>query len=450
MTHYDCIERLNAFDPAVRSEALDEIIAQTELPPTGSHVNMHLHSFFSFNAADASPTRLAWDARRHGLYAAGLCDFDVLDGLEEFLNAGRRLGLRSAVSLETRAYFEEYAGTEINSPGEPGITYIMGAGFGKALAANSPVDRTLQTLRDRASRRNLDLVERINQRIPALSLDYNNDVAPLSPGDCPTERHIIRAYCRKAAAMGSTAANRLWGEILQNSTTEIQALQKNQPAMEDAVRSKLIKRGGLAYETPTPAMFPTVDEFAQWVLECRAVPMATWLDGESEGERDPAIMLECLREKGVAAVNIVPDRNWNIADKTESRRKIGHLHKFVATAETMNMPIYIGTEMNKDGQPFYDDLHGPVLKDFADGFLTGARIMIGQSILSRYADYAYCDPHVAADFNNDRSQQNTFFAAVGALPPLTAAHSAHLTAAGPVNALDRIQTSVRQKTWSLP
>ncbi len=441
------IDRLNAFDPAVRSEALDKLIAETDLPATDSNVNMHLHSFFSFNAEDASPTRLAWDARKHGLYAAGLCDFDVLDGLEEFLDAGRSLALRTAVSLETRAYFEEYADTEINSPGEPGITYIMGAGFGKALPAKSPADRTLKSLRDRASQRNLALVSRINQRVPALKIDYGNDVAPLSPGDCPTERHIIRAYCRKADSLGSAAAIRLWADILQKPPAEIRVLLENRPSIEDAVRSKLVKRGGLAYETPTRAMFPAVDAFVQWILESRAIPMATWLDGESEGERDPAAMLECLREKGVAAVNIIPDRNWNIADAAQRQRKIDNLRKFVATAEAMNMPINIGTEMNKDGQPFYDDLTGPVLKEFAASFLDGARVMIGQTILSRYADYAYCDARVAADFNNNRRQQNAFFAAVGALPPLTASHSAKLTASGPATALERIRESARQGEW---
>jgi len=62
------------------------------------------HSFFSFNARDWSPSRIAWEARQAGLYAAAVCDFDVLDGMEEFLDAGEAIGLRAAAHLETRAF----------------------------------------------------------------------------------------------------------------------------------------------------------------------------------------------------------------------------------------------------------------------------------------------------------------------------------------------------------
>ena len=47
-----------------------------------ANLNLHFHSFFSYNAEGFSPSHIAWEARKAGLYAAGLCDFDVLDGLE--------------------------------------------------------------------------------------------------------------------------------------------------------------------------------------------------------------------------------------------------------------------------------------------------------------------------------------------------------------------------------
>jgi len=99
---------------------------------------MHFHSFFSYNAEGWSPSHIAWEAKQAGLYAAGLCDFDVLDGQEEFLHAGELLGLRATVNVETRVFLPEYADKEISSPGEPGVSYIMGAGFARPLAAGSP------------------------------------------------------------------------------------------------------------------------------------------------------------------------------------------------------------------------------------------------------------------------------------------------------------------------
>ncbi len=438
------LELLNSFDPGSRRAVLGQLLERGGLPATGSNVNMHLHSFFSFNAEDHSPTRLAWEARKNGLYAAGLCDFDVLDGLDEFLDAGCRLALRTSVGLETRAFFDEYADADINSPGEPGITYIMGAGFGRIPAPNSPAAQTLAVLRDRAAQRNRDLVARINAKIPALSLEYRSDVMPLSPAACPTERHIIRAYCRKAASLGDDAATKVWAEILDQPSATVNALLANRPVMEDAVRARLVKRGGLAYEAPTRTTFPAVADFVPWVLSARAIPMATWLDGTSAGESDPAAMLECLQAKGVAAINIVPDRNWNISDATKRQRNVDNLRNVVKVAVAMNLPINIGTEMNKEGQPFVDDLTGPALKEFAETFRDGARVMVGQTILARYADYAFCDPSVLDEFNGKAAKRNRFFAAVGALPPMTVAEAERLAAAGPNAALEYIREAVQK------
>ena len=74
--------RLDAFSAKDREAALRTLAAATSFPPEGRNLNLHMHSFFSYNAAGASPAHLAYDARRAGLWAAGLCDFDVLDGLE--------------------------------------------------------------------------------------------------------------------------------------------------------------------------------------------------------------------------------------------------------------------------------------------------------------------------------------------------------------------------------
>jgi hypothetical protein len=83
---------LKDFAPAVRARALADLLSLVEqgditLPPETDLVNMHCHTFFSFNAYGYSPSSLAWLARRRGFRLAGIVDFDVLDGVEEFLTA---------------------------------------------------------------------------------------------------------------------------------------------------------------------------------------------------------------------------------------------------------------------------------------------------------------------------------------------------------------------------
>src|SRR5512145_3175935 len=83
---------LNDFAPAARAEALSALVSlarqgQVPMDPLSTVANMHSHTFFSYNAYGCSPTGLAWLAKRRGIKLMGIVDFDVLDGVDEFLNA---------------------------------------------------------------------------------------------------------------------------------------------------------------------------------------------------------------------------------------------------------------------------------------------------------------------------------------------------------------------------
>lgn len=283
----------------------------------------------------------------------------------------------------------------------------------------------------------------------SVSIDYDTDVVPLSPGGCPTERHIVRAYVGAAQARFPQRDGRVnfWAAILGKPAADVAALIDSAPVMEERVRSRLVKQGGVGYEPPTVMTFPAVDDFVQWVLGCGAIPMMTWLDGTSQGESDPEALLSCLQCKGVAAVNIIPDRNWNIADAAMRAKKQAKLKEFVETCERLDLPINIGTEMNRDGLPFVDDLDVEALQPYRDAFLCGARIMVGQSILARYADYSYVGAAAAADFGKDMAAKNRFFESVGALPPLTRAVAKRLEGEGSAAALTHIRECVQKGRW---
>jgi len=435
----DWEELLSEFDAGDRSKALGKL-ASKYLPKdvrATNNVNMHFHSFFSYNAEGWSPSRIAWEARKAGLYAAGLCDFDVLDGLEEFLQAGLTLQLRATVNLETRAFLKEYATAEISSPGEPGVTYIMGAGFVRMPEAGSVQAKGLAGYRERAQTRNLALIKRINAHLTRIAIDYEKDVIPLTPAGVATERHIMSAYVSKSKTVFEhpQAAGEFWMTVMgKKSLEDMLLLMADAPAFEELVRSKLAKRGGVGYEQPSVGTFPLVDEFVAWVLSCDAIPMITWLDGTSGGEKDGRAMLECMMAKGAAALNIIPDRNWNIPNPEMRAVKIANLRTIVEAADSLHLPINIGTEMNKRGLPFVDDLRSLALKPFEKSFVRGARIMVGHTLLSRYAGMSYVGKKAEAEFK-DRAVRNVFFEAVGALPPLDERGAGQLADMGPDKAL---------------
>jgi hypothetical protein len=169
----DLTQQLDSFDSARRRSSLESLRADMTRRDglTPAHVNMHCHTFYSYNGYGASPCHVAWQAVNQGWSAVAICDFDVLDGMEEFHWAGDQLGLRVATHLETRVFFSEYAEHEINSPGEPGVYYFMGAGFVRPPTPGSRAARQLDAMRAGAEARNRSVIERVNAHLGEVTLD---------------------------------------------------------------------------------------------------------------------------------------------------------------------------------------------------------------------------------------------------------------------------------------
>lgn len=442
-----------ALNHAERQTRLAAVRALAEKVPRPAlkqplRVNMHCHTTFSYNGYDASPAAVAWQAVRDGWYAAGICDFDVLDGMQEFLTATDLLMLRGTVNLETRVFFAEYADKEINSPGEPGVYYFMGGGFARPPMPGTSASRQLQQMREGVEERNRMLVARVNAFLSPLEIDYDTDVLPLTPAGNATERHICTAYYQKGRAQFSQLNDwqTFWGKTLGIDPATAAKIAADPMAFNDLSRAKLMKSGGPGYVVPTPETFPALEDVIAMIRDCGAVPMGAWLDGTRDGEEDIESMLLCLQAKGVAAFNIIPDRNWNIDDPDMRRIKVRNLHQCVAVADRLEMPLNVGTELNKFGQPWVDDFDVAAMKPVAASFIRGAEIMVGHQRLLRWADFSYISQAAEAEFP-ELSARNAFFQSVGALPSPPPSVQQELDNADTDTAYARIHDAVRHQGW---
>ena len=415
LTVADLETRLNDFAPDVRAAALEELAGLARqgavpLERESNVVNMHCHTFFSFNAYGHSPTSLAWLAKRSGFRLIDIVDFDVLDGVDEFLAACDTLGVRGTAGVETRVYIPEFATREINSPGEPGISYHMGIGFtsGQAQGIAATI---LADMRRRATRRNQDMVKRINAHLSPVSIDYERDVLPLTPHGNPTERHLLVAYVQAVQRSQNNAAE-FWTDRLNIEVEQVTALMVDPPQFHNLIRTKLMKRGGVGYVQPSPEAFPTVDEFHQMIVQCGGLPCAAWLDGTSDGELAIEELLDLLIRKGVVALNIIPDRNWNIADSATRHLKVQKLHEVIKIAEELSLPLNIGTEMNSFGQKMVDDFDAPELAHIRQAFIDGANFVYGHTAMQRACGLGYQSDWAQGHLPS-RGARNAFFTDVG-------------------------------------
>lgn len=414
------LERLNAFDPDERRRALEELLAARErgaisCAPRRDVVNMHCHTFYSYNAYGHSPSSLAWLACRSGWRALASVDFDVLDGVEETLAACDRVAVRAAAGLETRTYVPEFARWEINSPGEPGVCYHIGLGFASAEAPPEAA-RILRAMREGAERRNRDMLARINAHLDPVAVDYDRDVLPLTPAGNATERHMLVALDAAARARYPErgALVEFWAARLGAAADVVDASLGEEPGPNDLIRSHLMKRGGVGYVRPDEATFPPLSEVMRAITACGAIPVVAWLDGTSEGEQRMDEFLDLAVGGGAGALTIIPERNWNVRDPAERELKVRELHRIVDLARQRDLPILVGTEMNKAGQPLLDRFDAEPLAPHRTDFLRGADWAYGHTVMERALGRGYQSEWARHELPR-RGERNAFYTALGAL-----------------------------------
>jgi hypothetical protein len=318
--------------------------------------------------------------------------------------------VRGSAGIETRVFVPEFETREINSPGEPGVYYHMGIGFTSSEVPEAAAD-ILTDMRLRAAVRNRGVVERVNAHLDPVCIDYDRDVLPLTPAGNATERHMVLAYLRAAERTVSGLVG-FWADRLGVGRDQVEATLADAPKMHNLVRSMLMKRGGPGYVQPTHDTFPSVEDFHALILACGALPCSAWLDGTSDGERAIEELLELLIGKGVVALNIVPDRNWNIVDPQVRCQKVQNLNHIVQLAQDLDLPLNVGTEMNSYGQKLVDDFDAPELAPARQAFMDGAYFIYGHTALQREAGLGYQSEWARGNLCS-RRERNDFFTRVG-------------------------------------
>ena len=241
-------------------------------------------------------------------------------------------------------------------------------------------------------------------------MDYDADLLLLTPKGNATERHMCEAYQKKAEAVFPDAAERIafWSEKLGS---DVSAIIDNAPKLQGLIRSKTMKRGGVGYQQPDENTFPAMTAVNDFVAAQGALPMQTWLDGTSAGETDIDELMDLQAASGVCAINIVPDRNWNIADPEVKALKVAKLHEIVQKADARGWPIQIGTEPNAPGLKFVDDLDCEALAPCYESFLRGTRILYGHTVDLAQGGTGYA---AAGDRFASVEEKNAYFEKLGA------------------------------------
>ena len=267
-----------------------------------------------------------------------------------------------------------------------------------------------------AEERTRVIVDRVNPVLEPAELNFDREVLPFTPNGNATERHVCMAYEKKAEELfpGILERAKFWAEKLELDAEKVTDLMNDSPAFQGAIRAKLMKQGGEGYVRPKGPDFPSLKEVSQLILGAGAIPSYAFLHGLTDGEHDMAELLDLMASEGAAALAIIPERNWNIANTEEKEKKLDRLYSVVELARERGLPVFVGTEMNAYGQRFVDAFDEEALAPVADYFVEGGLILYAHTTLHAACSMGYLSPWAQAHFSSPQ-EKNAFYVEAGRL-----------------------------------
>lgn len=205
MNTQELINGLNAATKEERLANLKELVALHKngtlpMPTDGGYVNSHIHTTYSFSPY--SPTKAVYTAWVNGLTTAGIVDHDSVGGCEEFIEAGKIIGIITTIGMECRVSFKNtpFADKRLNNPDQIGCAYVLAHGIPHQNIGK--MAEFMKPYRLARNERNKKMIANINAIIESagITLDFEKDVIPLSnwnEGGSVTERHILFALSIK-------------------------------------------------------------------------------------------------------------------------------------------------------------------------------------------------------------------------------------------------------------
>ena len=323
------IKILNLLNAPTREERLAnlaEVLKTAEFPPmVPQYINNHIHTTYSFSPY--SPTAAVYAARMEGLCTAGIIDHDSISGAEEFIEAAKLIDMPVTIGMECRVSMDgtRLEGRRTNNPDQVGVSYMT--------IQSVPHDK-IDTLTEffkpyQAARhaRNRKMVEKINELLPAVALDYDKDVLPLSmaaENGGVTERHLMYALAIKLTEQvgkGETMVQKLADMGLSLSEKQkAQMMDTEYPFYEYDLLGML--KGTFVpkiYVDATdecpklPDMVALCKEVDAFLCYAYLGDVTASVTGDKKAQKfeDDYLddVFECLKEEGVKAVTYMPTRN---------------------------------------------------------------------------------------------------------------------------------------------
>lgn len=305
--------------------------------------NLHIHSPYSFSAFENIHEAVSL-AHQQNVFVLGISDFNTTEGYDEFTVECQKIGIFPLYNMETIALSveDQDAGKRWNDPSNPGAIYFCGKGLKYPPNYGDNVQKTLSKIAQLSDLRIQQMLEKLNKHLdgtlPGIKLDYENIRDTMSKGSV-RERHLAKALQKTIENSFPNVDERKKAlKSLYGSESKVDV--NDQVAMQDELRSNLLKAGKIAFVEESPEAYLSFEKARSLILEMGGIPCYPVLADRSKGElteieRDPHSLSDELIKRGIHCVEFIPARN-----------DIELLRDYMAVFSEKGMIMTVGTEHN--------------------------------------------------------------------------------------------------------
>ena len=281
-------------------------------------VNAHLHTPYSFSAFDKLTDALD-RAVNENVKVVGINDFYSMDGYKEWNDGCIQRKLFPLFNIEFISLQEEdqAAGIRVNDPNNPGRTYLSGKGLAYPVILSGKEAQMLADVRAESNAQVERMCAKLNAHLDEVKAGFNVDfkyiVKELTRGSV-RERHLAKALRMAVDAKADKIQDRLALYERIFGGQPLKSAPDNEAAMENEIRSKLLKAGGAAFVPEDPKAFLPMETVCQIIKAAGGIPTYPFLADDSKGnftdfEGDLQKAADTLKKRGIKSVEFITTRN---------------------------------------------------------------------------------------------------------------------------------------------
>lgn len=331
--------------------------------PGFREVNCHIHTPYSFSAFSDVESIFRM-AKNEKIDLLGINDFYVTDGYKAFYEGCAGNGIFPLFNIEFIGLMKEEQknGIRINDPNNPGRIYFCGKGLDFPFHLNPVNEKELNNVKKETQNQLESMVAKLNQLIsrvnPHLVLDFGQ-IRERFAHDLVRERHIAKAVRVLAVENYKSEKDQLaFIESLYGSRKS-KAGFSDPAALENEIRSNLLKAGGSAFVEEDESSFLELKRIIDIIIDAGGIPCYPVLLDDPSGkftefEADTEKLYDSLTKLGISCIELIPGRN----DPSVLKEFVGFFDKkgFIITFGTEhNTPEMIPLTVTSRGKQTLDE-----------------------------------------------------------------------------------------------